>query len=145
MLSIHNRLLSFLSDIERSLAADDPSPSDGTWSNTRSVNYHMGLARLNLGVKTTQNTLARGSILLQSYLLADGTPCLKAALTWTGTESSTVRAIFSKPGVNWVSEARKVAAEWMGGPPSGIPASISDNLTTREEHEDHAEASLAVG
>lgn len=130
---MHTRLLSFLSDIETALAADDPAPvEDGCWDNSRTVNYHLGLARLNLNVRVPAQPLQpRGSILLQCYSLADGTPCLKAAMSWNGREESSVRAIYTKPGLDWKSEARKVAAEWMGGPPalpvapeaeSGIPA-----------------------
>lgn len=114
---MHTRLLSFLADFERSLAADDPAPLDGSWETTRTVNYHLGLARLNLNVRTTGNLVPRGQVLLQSYQLADGTPCLKASLTWAGTENAQTRAIYSKPDVNWTSEARKVAAEWMAGVP----------------------------
>lgn len=115
---MHSRLLSFLSDIERSLAADDPSPEDGAWETSRSVNYHQGLARLTLGVRLSTGLKPRGSVLLQGYQLADGTPCLKAALSWTGSETGAVHAIFSRPDINWTSEARKVAAEWMAGPPA---------------------------
>lgn len=120
---MHTRLLSFLSDIERALAADDPSPEDGTWETSRSVNYHQGLARLTLGVRTATGLKPRGSVLLQGYQLADGTPCLKAALSWYGTETGAVRAIFSKPDLDWTREARKVAAEWMAGPPADTAAS----------------------
>ena len=118
---MHTRLLSFLTDIECSMAADDPSPSDGNWETTRTVNYNQGLARLVLGVRLPDKRLeARGTILLQSYLLADESPCLKAILTWSGSDSKIVRAIYSKPETNWTSEARKVAAEWMAGPPAKL-------------------------
>ena len=114
---MHTRLLSFLSDIESSLAADDPAPVEGgSWDNSRTVNYHQGLARLNLNVRVAgEAPKPRGSVLLQSYALADGTPCLKAALGWVGRESTVIRAIYSKPGTDWKSEARKIAAEWMSG------------------------------
>jgi hypothetical protein len=116
---MHTRLLSFLTDIENSLAADDPSPSDGTWAPARTINYHLGLARLSLGVRLADGrTEARGAVLLQSYQLADGTPCLKAALSWTAATGTIVRAIYAKPDVSWKSEARKVAAEWLAGPPA---------------------------
>ncbi len=117
---MHTRLLSFLADFERALAADDPAPLDGSWETTRTVNYHLGLARLNLNVRTGGNLVSRGQVLLQSYQLADGTPCLKAALSWVGTENNITRAIYSKPEVNWTSEARKVAAEWMAGIPESV-------------------------
>lgn len=118
------RLLSFLSDLEHALAADDPSPSDGAWENKRSVNYHLGLARLLLGVRLPEGgkNEPRGSILLQSYQLADGSPCLKAALSWAGTDRNVVRSIFSRPDVDWTREARKIAAEWMAGPPAKVEA-----------------------
>ena len=116
---MHTRLLSFLSDIECSLAADDPSPSDGTWETTRTVNYNQGLARLVLGVRLPDKKLEpRGTIMLQSYLMADESTCLKAVLSWSGDNSKTTRSIYAKPEINWTSEARKVAAEWMAGPPA---------------------------
>ena len=46
---MHSRLLSFLSDFERALLADDPSPDEGKWQNERAVNYRSGLARVQLG------------------------------------------------------------------------------------------------
>ncbi|MBI2517605.1 MAG: hypothetical protein HYV95_11945 [Opitutae bacterium] len=116
---MHTRLLSFLTDIEKALAADDPSPSDGSWDTARTINYHLGLARIALGVRAPDGRKeSRGCVLLQSYALADGTPCLKAALSWSGVESSVIRSIYTKPDLNWTSEARKVAAEWMAGPPA---------------------------
>jgi hypothetical protein len=115
-------MLSFLSDVERALAADDPAPDDGSWETFRTVNYHLGLARLTLAVRKSNDVTPRGTVLLQGYQLADGTPCLKASLTWHGSESNVVRAIYSKPEINWTSEARKVAAEWMAGPPATVPA-----------------------
>ena len=126
-----SRLLSFLSDLERALAADDPSPSDGCWENARSVNYHLGLARLLLCVRLPDGgkSESRGSILLQSYQLADGSPCLKAALSWTGSDRNTVRSVFARPDVDWTREARKIAAEWMAGPP---PKTESEPVLTVE-------------
>lgn len=113
------RLLCFLSDVERALAADDPSPNDGRWDNTRTVNYHLDLARLTLSARLADNsTLPRGIINLQGFLLADGTPCLKAALSWNGSTGETIQSIYTKPGINWTSEARRVAALWLGGPPA---------------------------
>lgn len=123
---MHTRLLSFLSDVERALAADDPAPDDGSWETSRTVNYHLGLARLTLHVRSSNGVAPRGNVLLQGYQLADGTPCLKAALAWHGSESTTVRAIYSKPDINWTSEARKVAAEWMAGPPASVLAATEE-------------------
>ncbi len=116
--AMHTRLLSFLTDIENSLAADDPAPSDGTWENTRTVNYNQGLARLMLGVRLPDGKLEpRGTIMLQSYLMSDETTCLKAVMAWNGSDSKIGRSIYAKPETNWVLEARKVAADWMAGAP----------------------------
>lgn len=113
------RLLAFLSDIENALLADDPAPGDGgTWENSRVVNYGLGLAQLSLTVRAAEGGFEpRGTVSLQMYALADGTTCLKATLNWRGHEASRIISIYSKPGVDWRREARKVAAEWMGGPP----------------------------
>jgi hypothetical protein len=116
---MHTRLLSFLSDIECSLAADDPAPSDGTWETTRTVNYNQGLARLVLVVRLPDGKAEpRGTVMLQSYQLADDSTCLKAVMSWAGTDGTSSRSIYAKPDMSWTSEARKVAAEWMAGPPA---------------------------
>jgi hypothetical protein len=119
-------MLSFLSDVERALAADDPAPDDGSWETFRTVNYHLGLARLTLAVRTSAGVTPRGTVLLQGYQLADGTPCLKASLNWHGSESNVVRSIYFKPEINWTSEARKIAAEWMAGPPAAAAATLEE-------------------
>lgn len=106
--------------------ADDPAPLDGQWETSRTVNYHLGLARLTLNVRTATGVVPRGQVLLQGYQLADGTPCLKAALSWHGTDRGSAHAIYSKPDVNWTSEARKVAAEWMAGIPEIVATETSD-------------------
>lgn len=116
---MHSRLLSFLSDFERAILADDPSPDEGTWQSARTVNYLNGLARLQLSVLRPDKTLhPRGSVHLQSYCLADGSSCLKAQLAWSGTETTTFHSFFEKPGCNWKSEARRLAALWLAGPPA---------------------------
>jgi hypothetical protein len=116
------RLLCFLSDVERALAADDPAPNDGQWDNHRTVNYSLDLARLSLSARLGDETrLPRGIINLQGFTLADGTACLKAALTWSGSTAESVQSIYTKPGLNWTSEARRVAAIWLGGPPAVAP------------------------
>jgi len=79
----------------------------------------LDLARLCLNARLGNESLQpRGIINLQGFTLADGTACLKAALTWTGSTTETMQAIYTKPGLNWTSEARRVAALWMGGPPA---------------------------
>lgn len=125
---MHSRLLSFLSDFEHALLADDPSPDDGTWQTSRAVNYRNGLARLQLTVQMPDRSVKpRGTVLLQSYNLADGTACLKAHLGWAGAEATTLHSIFSKPGSDWKSAARRLASNWMAGPPApAVPTLIEE-------------------
>jgi hypothetical protein len=116
---MHTRLLSFLSDFERAIQADDPSPDEGSWQTSRAVNYRTGLARLQLTVVLPDKHLKpRGSVLIQSYKLADGAACLKAQLTWADSDQNATHSIFAKPGCDWKSEARRLAAKWMAGAPA---------------------------
>ena len=111
-----NRLLSLLTEIERALIANDPSPDGGTWDTLRLINFRQGLARLTLSARSTTGvTSARGSILLQGFNLADGSLCLKANLTWQGTEQTSVYAIYAKPEINWRGEAAQIAVKWLDG------------------------------
>lgn len=111
-----SRLLSLLTDIERALLANAPAPEGGTWDTLRLVNFRQGLARLTLAVRSPSRvTSATGSILLQGFTLADGSVCLKANLSWQGTDRSAICAVYSKPGTNWRDEARQIADKWLGG------------------------------
>jgi hypothetical protein len=132
---MHNRLLSFLTDFQNALLADDPAPADGgTWECGRMVNYQLGLARLTLAVcLPSAGREERGIVTLQSYALADGTPCLKAMLGWTGLEESRGLSIYAKPDVDWRREARQAAAEWMAGPPALAVAAGNGQSDTGEE------------
>ena len=123
---MHSRLLSFLSNFERALLADDPSPDDGVWETERTVNYRSGLARLVLAVKVSgQPRKPRGTVLLQGFKLADGSACLKLQFSWAGSEATASHSIFAKPGSDWKYEARRLAAQWMAGPPaSAVVAAI---------------------
>jgi len=109
------RLLSFLTAIERSLSIDEPSPRAGTWDNTRTINYHQRLARLTLSAKEGGASAPLGTILLQSFGLADGSTCLKSFLRWKDNPVEVVHAIYEKPETNWEAEARAVAAIWLNG------------------------------
>lgn len=124
---MHSRLLSFLSDFERSLQADDPSPDDGAWQTGRAVNYRSGLARLHLSVCLPDQSIKdRGTVVLQSYKLADGSACLKAQLSWAGSEQTALHSIFAKPSCDWKSEARRLAAKWMAGPPAIVSIAVGE-------------------
>ena len=124
-----NRLLSLLTEIERSLIANDSSPDGGTWETLRLINFPQGLARLTLAVRSADgSTATRGTILLQGFTLADGSLCLKANLAWTGTENTSVYAIYSKPEINWRGEAAQIAVKWLDG-----------QLALAEAAEQHAE------
>lgn len=115
-ISMSLRLLSLLSDIERAFNADEPAPEGGIWETQRTVNYHQGLARLNLSVRASDETLVpMGSVLLQSFKLADGSFCLKAHLTWLRSGADYVHAIYAKPTIEWASESRRIACAWLNG------------------------------
>jgi hypothetical protein len=110
------RLLSFLTDIEHALIADDPAPLGGAWDNTRTVNYQQGLARLILGAQRPgEPTLALGGVTLQEFRLADGSTCIKAFLAWKGTPDETSHAIYETPDTLWSTEARRIGATWLAG------------------------------
>jgi hypothetical protein len=81
-----------------------------------------------------------GTILLQSFLLADGTLCLKVNLGWTGVTATWLIAIYAKPQVNWLAEARHIAATCLVGPPvqaavpTGVPTEVLEtNQATSEQ------------
>lgn len=109
-------MLSFLTDLERALAADDPAPAGGVWQNVRSVNYHQGFARLSLGSqKPGEPTVPLGGVTVQDFRLADGSACLKACLTWQGAAEQTVHAVYETSETNWTAEARLLAGHWLAG------------------------------
>lgn len=121
------RLLSFFNDIERTLLADDPEPDSGVWHNTRMVNVPAGLARLNLASGPAEGPpQPKGAIQLQAHNLADGTFCLKARLSWRGSDNTVTKSVFTKPGINWRLAAAEIAATWM----AGAPASLADSAET---------------
>ncbi|HVU23673.1 MAG TPA: hypothetical protein VHE13_06065 [Opitutus sp.] len=128
------RLLTFLSDIERTLQCDDPEPEGGIWKNTRMINLHTGLARLTLGCGPAGESavVPRGSVLVQAFTLADGTPCLKANLRWNGSEAAASKSVFTRPGINWRLAAAEVAALWLAGPPAVTAATTTGVADTEE-------------
>jgi hypothetical protein len=116
-----NRLLSFLTEIERALITAQTDPVGGRWDTQRLINFNQGLARLTLAAYSVAELVeTRGAILLQSFTLADGSLCLKANLSWEGTESTSAYAIYAKPEINWQNEASQIARKWIEGKPAMI-------------------------
>jgi hypothetical protein len=119
---MQTRLLAFLAETQRAICAERSEPRPGSaWEASRSVNYALGLARLNLASKEfSGKTSSLGSLLLQSFKLADGTLCLKANLSWPGSTADVSRPIYAKPGLDWEEEARALASLWLSGPPADV-------------------------
>jgi hypothetical protein len=112
-----NRLLSFLSDIEKALIKESASNMGPAWDCARMVSYHNRMARMTLTPqKGSEPGTPAGTVFLQSFRLADGSPCLKASLSWDGSASSSVVSVYSKPEVNWNVEASRIASAWLAGP-----------------------------
>jgi hypothetical protein len=117
------RLLSFLTDIEKALIKESVANMGPTWDAARMVSYHHGMARLLLSPpKDAEAPAPGGSIFLQSFLLADGSPCLKTTLGWDGSTATSVISVYSKPAVDWKSEASHIASAWLAGPPAVVAA-----------------------
>ena len=124
--TMSNRLLTLLTEIERALIANDPTPDGGAWDTLRLINFHQGLARLTLSIRSPSGlTSSQGIVLLQDFSLADGTQCVKASLNWQGIEKSSIYSIYSKPLLDWHREAGQIAAQWLDGHQAAIEAKVS--------------------
>ena len=126
------RLLSFLSDIEQALLKESAASMGPVWTATRMVNYHQGLARMTLIPPPLAEEPAPhgGTILLQNFLLSDGSLCLKAVLGWDGSTQSALISVYSKPHVDWRAEASQIASRWLAGPAAetGVVAPAQPDL-----------------
>ena len=121
------RLLSFISDIERSLIAESPVVDGGAWESSRMVNFHHGLARLSLTARPGTDMLSSGgTIFVQAFVLADGSLCLKASLSWKGSDALPVISVYSTPTLKWKLEASRIASMWLEGPPAGSMVSTPE-------------------
>lgn len=121
------RLLSFLSDVERALIAESPAIDGGAWETSRMVNFHHGLARLTLKPRPGAEVIsAGGAIFVQAFVLADGSLCLKASLSWKGSDAFPVHAVYSRPNLNWKLEASRIASVWLEGPPAAATVTQTD-------------------
>ena len=135
-----NRLLTLLTEIERAIIANDPTPDEGRWESSRLINFHQGLARLTLSVSAPAGvTTVRGIVLLQHFILADGTQCVKANLSWAGVEKSSIYSIYSKPLLNWNREASQIAVQWLDGHLAAIEAAQAAAAATPVANENCAE------
>ena len=113
------RLLSFISEIEKCLAAASPVGEGGGWETQRMVNFHHGLARLTLKARPGAEMIAEGgAIFIQAFALADGSLCLKASLNWKGSDALPIIAVYPTPTLNWKLEASRIASAWLEGPPA---------------------------
>jgi hypothetical protein len=112
------RLLSFLTDIEKSLLAELGMLEGPPWETSRTVSYHQGLARMTLAQRSATGVEPKGGIFLQSFVLADGSQCLKASLSWLDSTATQVISVYAKPQVNWRMEAATIANAWISGPPA---------------------------
>lgn len=111
------RLLSLLTLIESSLSQNE-APSVAKGRPMRTVNFNKGLARLTFNDGS-------GSILLQSFTLADGQICVKAMLEWAGAAKPGVQSVYPKEEFNWLGAAHRIAEAWMDGPPPTENATMS--------------------
>jgi hypothetical protein len=130
------RLLSFLSDIEQCVRAESAANGGPAWEISRIVNYNHGLARMTLTAPTgTEGVAQRGTIFLQSFLLADNTLCLKASLNWQGSEVFPVIPVYSKPKLDWKIKAARIASAWLAGPPNATIAATPIETDSAEQRD----------
>jgi hypothetical protein len=125
------RLLSFLTDIEKALAKESAASMGPTWDASRLVSYHQSLARMILSSpKDAETPAPGGTVFLQSFLLSDGSPCLKATVSWEGSAASSVVAVYAKPELDWKTEAARIASLWLAGPPQIRNVVVEESLPT---------------
>ena len=122
------RLLSFLTDIERAIRLESNADETSIWDSNRIVNFKTGLARLTLTARETDSGMPQGNILVQHFALANGSFCLKASLTWEGSESNAIVSVYETPLLNWKLEAVRIGTAWLAGPPAeGTTVSIKED------------------
>jgi len=69
------------------------------------VNFHKGLCRLTFGGNA-------GAIVLQSYVLADGQSCLKAVLSWQGSNQVGYESVYPQGHFDWLTAPIALASAW---------------------------------
>lgn len=113
------RLLSFLTDVERAIRLESNADETAIWDTARIVNFKSGLARLSLTVRETDSGMPQGTVLVQHFALANGSFCVKASLSWEGSDASSTLCVYDTPGLNWKLESARIASTWLAGPPAG--------------------------
>ncbi len=114
-----SRLLSLLTLVESALAQQSALPE--AYRSARIVNFEKGLARLTLF--GADGATPCGVFHVQSYVLANGEPCVKVIISWQDSSETTSVPIFPKAGCDWSVEATKLANIWLGGAP--VPMRVS--------------------
>ncbi len=106
------RLLSLLSQVQHALIEQGVASAGNPVQ--RSVSYHKGLARMVLE--------GAGSISLQSYTLADGQVCVRAALMWAGQPDTVMHSIYPHGrSHDWRASAEGIALAWLAGNQGALP------------------------
>lgn len=116
------RLLSALTEIEHALQQQTAAQNLPAWQVTRMVNYHHQVGRMTLTPPAGDPTARRGAIFLQVFLLADGALCLKANLSWHGSDAFPSLPVYSTPHTDWSAEFARIADAWLAGPPAELVA-----------------------
>lgn len=122
------RLLSFLTDIERAVRLEANAGEGEIWDASRIVNFKTGLARLTLTCRDLESGMPHGTILVQHFGLANGSFCMKASLTWQGSEAAQTLAVYDTPLLNWKLEASRIASTWLAGPPAETAMTTSGSM-----------------
>jgi hypothetical protein len=99
------RLLSFLNLIQDAISRQGGTKLEGT----RMVSFHKNIARLVIK--------DGGALQVQSFALADGQMCVKAALYWPGIATPAFYAVYpTTEEFSWEDAGEKVAQMWIEGP-----------------------------
>lgn len=125
------RLLSFLTDIERAIRLEANAGEGEVWDSNRLVNFPAGLARLTLAAREPDSGMPQGTVIVQYFGLANGSFCMKAALTWTGCEPTSTIYVYETPTLNWKLEASRIASAWLAGAPAETAAAPTMVLEDR--------------
>ena len=94
------------------------------------VHFQKGLARLTLSARAASGAIVGGSILVQTFSLANGSLCLKASLNWNASSARSAIAVYPTPTLNWKVEASRIASAWLQGPPANGTTSATESAAS---------------